>query len=150
MGKKNCSGCCFDLPQHNIAQKVYNLGPNFCISLIEMHIEEPRLLQLHLKLIERETKRHICFDRVILVDLFRQLNQFEVANIEYPCCNLRDIGLSVKLTTNPGEYQIAFEKIKLVLDSVAVKYLLGIERSLLDDIMRIERKEHCRSYDVVG
>lgn len=150
MGKKNSSGCCLDLPLHDIVQKVYDLGPNFCISLIEMRIEEPRLLQLHLKLIERETTRHICFDKVILLDLFRQLNQFESADIEYPCCNSRDIGLSVKSTTTPGEYQIVFEKIKLILDSIAVNRLLNIERRLLSDIRDIENTHHRRSYDVVG
>lgn len=150
MGKKNSSDCCLDLPLYNIVQRVYDLGPNFCICFIRMKIEEPRNLQLHLKLIERETKRFICLDKVILLDLFKQINQFEVADVEYPCCNSRDTGLSVKSTTNPGEYQIIFEKRKLILDTVAVKHLLCIERSLLDDIRDIERREHRRPYDVIG
>lgn len=138
------------MPLHNITQKIYDLGANFCIAVIEVKIVEPRQLQLHIKLIEKETKRHICVDKLFLMELVRQLRQFESADIEYPCAAIRDIGLSIKATANPGEYQIAFEKTKLVLDPSAVKFLFAYEDTILNAIRNIEYHHLRGGYDVVG
>lgn len=149
MSKKTNSSC-LDLPLHNINQKIYDLGSNFCIALIEVSIENPRQLQLHIKLVERETKRFICFDKVFLLELVRQLRQFESANIVYPCAAARDIGLSIKATTNPGEYQLTFEKTKLILDPTTVKYIILHENKILNTLRDIENHHSRGGYDVVG
>lgn len=148
MTKKTISTC-LDLPLNNITQKIYGLSSKFCVALIQEHIDEPRELQLHIKLIERETKRFFCFDKVLLLELFRQLSQFESANIEYPCATGRDIGLLVKIASNPGEYTLQFGKSKLVLDPVAVKNLLANERTILNHIRDIEYLHIRGGYDVV-
>lgn len=149
MLKKNNSSC-LHLPLHNIRQKIYDLGPKFCIALIKVKIEEPRELQLHIKLVEIETNRYICMHKALLQDLVRQLRQFESVNIEYPCANVRDSGLSVKETSNPGEYQIAFEKTKLVLDPTAVTFLFSYEESILDAIRNMMQHHIRGGYDMVG
>lgn len=150
MVKKTISSCS-DLPLSDITQKIYNLSSRFCIALIQMKIDEPRQLQLHIKLVEKESARFICLNKVFMMELFRQLNQFESANIEYPCAAAvaRDIGVLVKTTSNPGDYELIFGKIKLILDSDTVKYLLSNERTILNNIRDIEYHHIRGGYDVV-
>lgn len=76
--------CCVHLPLHNIEQKIYDLSPSFCIALIDVRILEPQQLQIHIQLVEKETNRFICMDKVSLLELIRQLQQFESPDIKYP------------------------------------------------------------------
>lgn len=122
---------CLELPLNTLYQKIYDLGANFCIALIQVIIDKSHC-QLHIKLIEKETKRFFCLDKFLLRELVRQLYRFEQANIEYPCTFERNPGILVKLTTIPGEYQIIYQSSKLHLDSASTKYLL-LE---IDDIFR--------------
>lgn len=141
---------CLDFSLNNLTQKIFDLSSNFCVALIYMKTTESRQLQIHIKLIEKETKRFICLDKVFWTELFRQLNQFENINIEYPCAATRDIGLSIKTTSNPGEYKLIFEKTKLVLDSITLKYLRMYEHTIWNEIRDIENLHIRGGYDVVG
>lgn len=156
MGKKTESTC-LDLPLHKMSQEIFDLSSNFCIAIIHLKFSleindltrRRRHLQLHIKFVEKETKRFVCMDTVFLIELYRQLKQFECANIEYPCNAARDIGLSIKETTNPGEYQFTFEKKKFILDPATVKNLLREERDILKHIRDIEHLHFRGGYDQV-
>lgn len=141
---------CLDLPIYNLNQKVFELSSNFCIVLIQINIEESHTnqVQLHIKLIEKETKRFICMDKIILLELFQQLNQFESVNIIYPCTIAKDVAISVKMTSIPHEYQIIFQNNKILLDPITVKYLLKVERIILSYIGDVEY-HHNRGRDEV-
>lgn len=144
--------CCLHLPLHNIKQKIYDLSPNFCFALIDVKILEPKQLQFHIKLVEKETNRFICMDKVSLSELIKQLQQFESPDIKYPCNNtFRNIGLIVKMTTNPGEYQLVYEKNKkMILDPATVKYIFIYESIILNAIRDMECQHIYEGYDVVG
>lgn len=94
--------------------------------------------QLHIKLIEKETNRFFCLDKVLLLELIRLLNQFEKVNVEYPCTSERNSCLSVKQTPIPGEYQVKFQSNKFNLDQTTVRYLLALECVILKQIKDIE------------
>lgn len=129
---------CVDLPLNDIVQKVYDFSRDFCVLITVMRIAQPRQLQMHLKLVEKETKRFICLDKVLLFELYRQLRQFLSANIEYPCSANRDLGISVKMTENPGEYKIEYEKTKLILDAISANWMMVYERDIFNKITELE------------
>lgn len=128
---------CLDLPLSNLHQKIFDLSQSFCIALIQI-ITDKSQCQLHIKLIEKETKRFFCLDKFLLRELVRQLYRFERANIEYPCTVERKPELLVKLTTIPGEYQVIYRGCKLHLDSTAAKYLLLESVNIFQMIENIE------------
>lgn len=130
---------CLDLPAYDICQKIYHLSSIYCIALIQLMTGEASC-QLHIKLIEKETNRFFCLDKVLLLELIRQLNQFEKVNVEYPCTAERNSCLSVKQTSIPGEYQVKFQSSKLNLDHTTVKYLLAFERIIHKQINDIENR----------
>lgn len=138
-----------DLPLHEIHQRIYELGPKFCFVLTQIRIESPRTLELHIKLVELETKRSICLDKLTLIELFRQLHQFEHANINYPCTEGRTVELLVKLASKPGEYEVKFGNKKIVLTDTTVKYLFGWEKTILKKIQDIEYLHIRGGYDEV-
>lgn len=144
MSKKTC----LDLPLHEIKQKIFNLSSKLTVALLEVNVSEPRQLQLHIRFCERETKRQICFDKLSMLELFRQLRQQECVNIEYPCATVSDIGLSVKPTSNIGEYQIAYGKSKLILDRAAVSNMTVFEVNILSAIRTAEYHYLNSGYDV--
>lgn len=138
MGKNtNCSNC-LNLPLNNIVQKVFDFSRDFCLLFTVMMVPQPDQLQLHLKLVEKDTKRFICLDKVLLMELYRQLNQFASVNIQYPCSAKRDLGISVKMTENPGEYQIEHEKIKLILDPSSANWMMVYEKDIFNKIRDVE------------
>lgn len=122
---------------YNLHQKIFELSSNFCIALVQV-ITGKSSCQLHIKLIEKDTKRFFCLDKNLFRDLVRQLCRFEKANIEYPCTFERDAGLHVKLTANSGEYQVTYNGCKFHLDSTAAKYLLLESVNILQLIEDIE------------
>lgn len=135
--KKNCSNC-LDLPLNDIVQKVFDFSRDFCIIFTVMRISQPRQLQLHLKLVEKETKRFICLDKVLLLELYRQLNQFLSADIQYPCSANRELGVSVKMTANPGEYRVEYKKTKLILDPISANWMMVYEKDIFNKIAEVE------------
>lgn len=136
MSKSTVSNC-LDLPAYDICQKIYHLSSHYCIALMQL-MTSSASCQIHIKLIEKETNRFFCLDKVLLLELIRQLNQFEKVNVEYPCTADRNSCLSVKQTTIPGEYQVKFQSNKLNLDHTTVKYLLAVEPIILEQIKNIE------------
>lgn len=138
---------CLDLPLNNLHQKIYDLGSNFCIALIQVITEKSRC-QLHIKLIEKETNRFVCLDKFLLMELLKQLYRFERANIEYPCTLERNPGIFVKLTTIPGEYELIYRSRKLHLDSACIKHLLLESVDILRKIENIETYM-CEGFDEV-
>lgn len=145
---KKIDCACSEYPECDVVQTVYNLGPKFYIALLQLKFVEPHQLQLHIKLCEKETRRFICIDKIILLELCSQLRQLENVNIVYPCTVSRDLTISVKSTTIPGEYQVNFNRIKLVLDSWAVKNLLLFEPTIYKYIREAEYHHIREGYDV--
>lgn len=128
---------CLDLPLYDICHKVYHLSSKYCVALTES-ASGSVFCQLHIKLIEKDTRRALCLDKVLLIELFHQLRQFEKVNVEYPCTSERNYSLTVKETTIPGEYQIKFRSNKFNLDPITVKVLLAFEGVVLEQIKKIE------------
>lgn len=128
---------CLDLPLQDICQKIYHLSSFYCVALIQLFPGDTSC-QLHIKLIEKETNRYFCLDKVSLLELIQQLNQFEKINVEYPCTSRRNSFLSVKQTPIPGEYQVKFQSNKFNLDQTTVRYLLAFECLIFNQIKRIE------------
>lgn len=142
MGNKNCSNC-LEFPLNELVQKVFDFSHDFCLVLTAMMIRQPRQLQLHLKLVEKETKRFICLDKVLLLELYRQLNQFLSADIQYPCSASRDLGISVKMTKNSGEYKVEYEKTKIILDSISANWMMVYEKDVFNKIRDMEDQYAC-------
>lgn len=149
MGKKNELSC-LDLPLHEIHQKIYGLCSKFRFVLTEVHIESPRSLQLHIKIVELDTKRFICFDKLTLIELFHQLHQFQHPNINYPCTEGRNVEPFVKLASKPGEYEVTLGKNKLIFNETTVKYLFIWEKAILKNIQEIEHLHLRGGYDQIG
>lgn len=143
---KSTSSNCLNLPVHDICQKIYHLSSYFCVALIQLTGDVS--CQLHIKLIEKESSRFLCLDKVLFIELIRQLSQLEKVNVEYPCTAERNSYLSVKSTPIPGEYQVKFQSNKLTLDHIAVKYLLAFECIILQRIKDIENRT-CNGIDEV-
>lgn len=121
----------------DICQKIYHLSSYHCLALVQL-MPDVATCELHIKLIEKETNRFFCLDKVLLIELIRQLKQLERINVQYPCASGRNSILNVKLTSIPGEYQIKFQSEKLNLDQTAVRYLLALESIILEQIKNIE------------
>lgn len=138
---------CLDLPIKDICQKIYHLSAFYCIALVQL-MSDATTSELHIKLVEKETKRFICLDKVLLLDLIQQLSRFEKVNVQYPCTAERNSCLSVKLTLIPGEYQLKFQSQKFHLDRTTVEYLLALEEIILQRIKNIE-KQHSHGVDEV-
>lgn len=136
MSKQTTSNC-LKLPLHDICQKIYHLSSYYCIALIQL-MDTVASCQLHIKLIEKETNRFFCLNKVLMLDLISQLNQFEKVNVMYPCTPEINSGLSVKQTSIPGEYQVKYQSNKLNLDQTSVRYLLAFESVILKQIEAIE------------
>lgn len=128
---------CLDLPKHDICQKIYHLSSYYCVALIQS-MENAAFCQLHIKLIEKETNRSFCLDKILLLELIQKLNQFERVNVEYPCASGKNSCLSVKQTSIPGEYQVKFQSNKLNLDQTTVRYLIAFESVILEQIKLVE------------
>lgn len=129
-----------ELPIKDICQKIYHLSAFYCIALLQL-MSDAASSQLHIKLVEKETNRFICLDKVLLLDLIQQLSQFEKVNVQYPCSSERNSCLSVKLTLIPGEYQVKFQSQKFHLDRTTVRYLLALEGVILQQIKNIEKQQ---------
>lgn len=149
MGKKiDC--ICATFLGVDIIQNIYDLGSNFYIGVAQLTHRKPRGLELHIKLVEEQTKRYISLDKVTLLELCTQLRQFEKVNISYPCTSTRNLCISVKLGNNPGDYLVHLNDTKLTLDSVAVKELLSSEKHILKHIGDAENFFVRGGYDFVG
>lgn len=137
---KKSESLCFDLPFYDMTQKIYHLSSDFCIAVVQMSMYSPRILQLHIKLIEKESKRSVCFDSMSLHEMFRQLHRLESFNIEYPCSDMSDIDLSVSLTSNPREYQLQYRNTEFILDIDTVQQLLDQRYTIFRYIQDIEHQ----------
>lgn len=130
---------CLDLPLHDVCQKIYHLSSYYCIALIQLMTTNASC-EIHIKLIEKETNRFFCLDKVLLLELIRLLNRFEKMNVEYPCTSDRISCLSVKQTSIPGEYQVKYQTQKFSLDQTTVRYLIAFESIILKQIKVIENQ----------
>lgn len=135
--KKNCS-ICWEFPLNDVIQKIFDFGHDFCLAFTVMLIRQPRQLQIHLKLVEKETKRVICLDKVLLLELYRQLNQFLNADIQYPCSANRYLGVSVKMTKTPDEFQVEYGRTKMILDPISVNWMIVYEKDIFNKIRDVE------------
>lgn len=134
MLKENCS---VDLPMRDVCQKIYHLSSFYCIALIQL-LTSNTSSEVHIKLIEKETNRFFCLDKILLLELIRLLNRFEKMNVEYPCTSERSSCLSVKQTPIPGEYQVKYQAQKFSLDQTTVRHLIAFESIILRQIKIIE------------